>query len=106
MVDGDKLQFIDFDDGGFGYRLFDIATVLLPNLDEQDYSSIQTEILDGYRSIRELDTDPLDLFMFLRSATYVGWIIDRMAEDGAAKRNHRFVTRARLLAERFLDNRS
>ena len=26
MVDGDKLQLIDFDDGGFGFNLYDLAT--------------------------------------------------------------------------------
>ena len=102
LVDGDSLQFIDFDDGGFGFRLFDLATVLMPNLYEPDFPKLQAALLSGYRSIRNIDTSALDLFMMLRSATYVGWIITRMDEDGSDARNARFIKRTRMLAEDYL----
>lgn len=105
MLDGDKVQLIDFDDSGFGFRLFDIATTLLRNRTEPDYEALKTALLGGYLSERDLDLDALDLFMVLRAATYVGWIISRMDEDGSAARNARFVATARGLAEAYLSHK-
>jgi len=102
MVDGDKVQLIDFDDSGFGFRLFDIATTLLRNRAESDYEALKSALLDGYLSVRGLDLAALDLFLALRACTYVGWIISRMHEEGAAARNARFVVTARELAEAYI----
>ncbi len=102
MLDVDKLQMIDFDDGGFGFRLFDLATTLLKNMNEPDYPLLRTALLDGYRDKRELVTNALDLFLWLRAATYVGWIVSRMTEEGATARNARFVRNARDLALTYL----
>lgn len=102
MRDGDTLQFIDFDDAGFGFRLFDLATTLIKNRGEPDYAELKAALIDGYRSQRPIDLDNLDLFILLRALTYVGWIITRMHEDGSTIRNGRFVRNAKELAEEFL----
>jgi Ser/Thr protein kinase RdoA (MazF antagonist) len=102
MVRGDKLWLIDFDDAGFGFRLFDIATTLLKNLREPDYDALQQALLEGYRSERALDIKHLDLFLALRAATYVGWISSRLGEDGSEARNMRFKDTARELLTRYL----
>ncbi|MES0824534.1 phosphotransferase enzyme family protein [Ruegeria sp. SCP11] len=102
MFDGDKLQLIDFDDSGFGFRLFDLATTLLKNLDEPDYPELRAALIEGYKSVRDIDTAALDLFVLLRSATYVGWIITRMEEDGSEIRNERFTRNTRKLALAYL----
>ena len=102
IMNGDRVQFIDFDDGGFGYRLFDVATALHKNIHEPDYDLLKTALLDGYHSIRLLETGALDLFMALRAATYVGWNITRMDEDGAIQRNARFIQHALAMTDRFL----
>ena len=101
MIDGDKLQLIDFDDGGFGFRLFDLATTLAKNLSEPDYAALRDALIEGYRSVRPIDTQALDLFILLRAMTYVGWIISRMDEDGAKMRNARFISSARHLAQEY-----
>ena len=98
MVDGDALQLIDFDDGGFGFRLFDIATALLKHLDAPDYSALRVALIKGYTSERPIDLVALDLFMMLRAATYVGWNISRMHEDGGTDRNTRFINTTKRLA--------
>ncbi|MCG7521490.1 phosphotransferase enzyme family protein [Ruegeria sp. Ofav3-42] len=105
LVDGDNLQLIDFDDSGFGFRLFDLATTLLKNHDEPDYPELRAALIEGYRSVRDIDTTALDLFVLLRSATYVGWIITRMEEDGSEIRNERFTHNTRKLAETYLAGR-
>lgn len=102
MIKGNSVWLIDFDDAGFGFRLFDIATALLKNLHELDYDALRNALFEGYRSERSLDTAHLDLFMALRAATYVGWISSRMDEDGSEARNIRFKDTARGLLTRYL----
>jgi len=102
IIDGDRLQFIDFDDGGFGFRLFDLATALIKNLGERDYPALRDALISGYREVRAIDIEALELFVLLRSATYVGWIIERMEEPGADRRNASFITTTRHLAQAYL----
>lgn len=104
LLDGPVIQMIDFDDGGFGFRQFDMATVLLKTIAEPDYRALRTALIDGYRSQRQLDLSLLDLFIAIRALTYVGWIVPRIQEDGGAARNARFVGEARdLCASCFQD---
>lgn len=102
LVDGDTLNFIDFDDGGYGFRLFDVATTLLKNIGEDDFPALETAFIEGYVSLRQIDFAQLDLFLLLRSATYVGWIMPRMDEASADMRNARFIEQTRKLAEKYL----
>lgn len=94
LLDGGTIRMIDFDDGGFGFRLFDLATILLKNLAEPDYPALKAALVEGYLSHRVLDLSMLDLFIALRALTYVGWIVPRMAEEGGDERNLRFVAEA------------
>jgi Ser/Thr protein kinase RdoA (MazF antagonist) len=102
MVDDGDIHFIDFDDGGFGFRLFEIATALLKHLDAPDYPTLRTALIRGYTSVRPIDLSALDLFMMLRAATYVGWNITRLDENGAAGRNARFINTTKRLATAYL----
>ena len=102
MTDGQSIALIDFDDGGFGFRLFDISTALLKLSDEAQFPTIKDALLGGYRSLRPIDTAHLDLFMALRATTYVGWNITRMDEDGGAARNTKFINTARRMAQSYL----
>lgn len=102
MLDGDRIAMIDFDDGGFGYRIFDVATALLKNRSEPNYSELQGALIEGYRSQRPLDTAQLDLFLALRAVTYLGWIIPRMSEPGSAARNAYFMQDAEALCRAYL----
>jgi Ser/Thr protein kinase RdoA (MazF antagonist) len=97
LLDGPVVRLIDFDDGGFGYRAFDIATTLLKNRDESDYPELKAALIAGYHAERALDLSQLDLFIVIRALTYVGWIVPRIDEDRGAERNARFVAEARDL---------
>ena len=102
LVDGNSLRLIDFDDGGFGYRLFDVATALLKHMRKADYSQLQNGLIEGYHSIRSLAVAELDLFLALRAATYVGWNITRMGEADGTARNKGFINLFRSLADKYL----
>jgi hypothetical protein len=52
--------------------------------------------------VRPIDLSALDLFMMLRAATYVGWNITRLDENGAAGRNARFINTTKRLATAYL----
>lgn len=102
MYDGTTLGLIDFDDGGFGYRLFEVATALLKFDQAPGHTLLRSALLAGYRSVRAIDTQALDLFMAVRAASYVGWNMTRLAEAGGKARNARFIERAIRLAEQYL----
>lgn len=102
MIDGGNLHFIDFDDGGFGFRVFELATALLKYRSQPDFEVLKSALITGYTSQRPLDTRTLDLFLALRSATYVGWNITRAREDETGARNARFIAQAADLATAYL----
>ena len=58
--DNYKVNLIDFDDSGFGFRLFDIATTLLHYIKDKNFLKIKKNILKGYLSIRFLDMNFLN----------------------------------------------
>jgi Ser/Thr protein kinase RdoA (MazF antagonist) len=93
---------IDFDDGGYGFRLFDLATVLLKCRLEPDLQELQQSLISGYHSERALDVEHLDFFVALRSFTYVGWIVPRLNEPWAPARLQRFKQDALHHATRLL----
>lgn len=102
LLDGDCIELIDFDDGGHGWRMFDIATALFRNRHEPDYAVIKTALIEGYRTVRPLSDNALatlPLFMVLRSVTYIGWIGDRHAMPDAAERLQRYVADTLGLAD-------
>ena len=102
LLSDDGIQLLDFDDGGFGFRLFDVATALFKNRPESDYPELEQALIAGYHRVRPLDVQELRLFTLLRSFTYVGWIISRMNESGSQQRAERFITAATELAEEYL----
>ena len=94
LIDADSLRFIDFDDSGFGFRMFDIATTLLKNLDEPDASALEAALLQGYTQVRPLrpaDLAMLNIFVVLRSLTYLGWAQSRPNDPGIEARAERFL---------------
>ena len=102
LIDGNHLQIIDFDDGGFGFRLFELATTLVKFVSQEDYSTLRDSLLEGYKSLRPLDFSALNLFILLRATSYIGWNIARMDEENATLRNDKFIGTARHLAEIYL----
>jgi Ser/Thr protein kinase RdoA (MazF antagonist) len=102
LVDGDKVLFIDFDDSGYGYRIFDIATALIKNIYEPDYEELKQSLLAGYLAVRPLqpqDLKALPLAMLLRSLTYIGWVDARIAEPGMRQKANRFLADVEYLSK-------
>ncbi len=81
LIDRDEtVTLLDFDDCGFGWHLFDIATALaMPSL-RRDFPELRDAFVGGYRTRRALPDEHLarlPLFLALRAATYAGWMHTR-----------------------------
>ncbi len=94
--------FIDFDDYGFGFRLFDLATLLLRNRREPDYEALRTALIAGYWAVRPrlmMEFRHLPLFLLLRALTYIGWVAARPDLPDNTARLNRYLVDVRTLAE-------
>ena len=100
------VRLIDFDDSGFGWHLFDIATALYFIQDAPQFDAAKDSLLAGYREQRDLPhavLDKLPVFMAARGFTYLGWVHTRPgSEEGRAITPH-LIRLACLQAERLLD---
>ena len=100
---GAGLALIDFDDSGFGYRMYDLASAVTQALDEPAYPQIVEGLLEVYAANRALSPGARDLvpmFAMLRSLSAVGWTIPRMPPDHP--RISLYLGRAMQAAEGFL----
>jgi Ser/Thr protein kinase RdoA (MazF antagonist) len=82
---GDRSAVIDFDDCGFGWRMFDVAVALLHTRHRPDYEPLRTAFVAGYRTRRPLPDDELDLlpmFQLVRRMSQIGWLGQRPEHSG------------------------
>jgi len=85
VADGD-IKLIDFDDAGFGWHLFDIATSVFFFLGEKEFDAVLEALIEGYRTERELSDEHLEMLptlLMARGLTYVGWLHTRRETDTA-----------------------
>lgn len=92
---------IDFDDGGYGHRLFDLATIIHRSRRNRDDNSLVNATSTGYCSYRDLEQQALPLFEALSACSYVGWNISRMEVRGGHERNIRFIAEAEASLAQF-----
>jgi Ser/Thr protein kinase RdoA (MazF antagonist) len=96
------LSLIDFDDAGFGFRAYDLATAEVQGLEDAMNAVASLALHEGYRSARRPDAPPLgdvNLFVALRAFASCGWIVTRAAPDDPRQRYYaeRAVRAARSL---------
>lgn len=83
------LSLIDFDDSGWGYRLYDLATALVQSLEEPCLRDIAGGLVAGYAETRPLPANVdalLPLFVMLRTSASAGWIATRASADDPRQR--------------------
>ena len=95
------LSLIDFDDSGFGFRLYDLGTALSQNLFEPALPRIAQALAEGYGETRPLDPDMIPVFTLMRCCASVGWTMPRLAPDDPVHRSP--IARAVGLARHVLD---
>lgn len=110
LIDGGRVQAIDFDDCGFSWFMYDFATAVSFMEDHPRVPELREAWLRGYRSVAELDAAAeaeLQTFVMLRRLLLVAWIgshhtfAPEAAELGAG-----FTTGTCALAEQYLSTHS
>lgn len=100
LVDGGTLRLIDFDDSGFGLRLYDLGTLMLQNLDEPAYPELLAAAVEGYASLRPVAAAQVPLFVLLRCLASCGWAVPRLPPGSPRLRD--YALRAVRQGEAFL----
>lgn len=98
IVKDGSLTMIDFDDAGFGYRLYDLGTAMLGNLAEPDYPALLQALVEGYGESRPVDLHSVEMFTLARACASVGWTMPRLPPDAPVNRSH--IARCTALAAR------
>jgi Ser/Thr protein kinase RdoA (MazF antagonist) len=89
LTDGGRLSLIDFDDSGFGFRAYDLATAEVQGLEDPMNAAASLALHEGYRAARRADARPLGdvtLFVALRTFASCGWIVTRAAPGDPRQR--------------------
>jgi len=105
LVSGGNLFLIDFDDGGRGYRAYDLATALIAHAGSSSEARLRDAIVEGYDAAggslgNDIDRD-LDFFLALRALASCGWVSGRVTASDPRQRA--YALRAVTLASRILD---
>lgn len=105
LVDGNRVCVIDFDDAGFGWHLFELATSLYFITGDSAYPAAREALIRGYRTARPLSDAALErlpLFLAARGTTYLGWVHTRPDTDTAREMTRFLIASACAAAERYL----
>jgi Ser/Thr protein kinase RdoA (MazF antagonist) len=89
LFDGQHTRLIDFDDCGFGYRIYDVAVALWQLRHRDDYPTFNEAFVRGYTEHRPLPTEQtahLDAFIAAREVAFGLWFVG-MAESRPSFRN-------------------
>ncbi len=74
------LTLIDFDDCGFGWHLYEMATGLFPQIRQPFFDDLVAAYLEGYRSKRAFSDEEaafLPAFLMICGLNYLGWLQKR-----------------------------
>lgn len=97
LVSDAGISLIDFDDSGFGYRLYDLGTVLSQNQYEPARDDLRDALMAGYGT---QDVETVEMFTLARVLASVGWTMPRLAPDDPIHRSH--LARADMVISRVL----
>jgi Ser/Thr protein kinase RdoA (MazF antagonist) len=93
LVNGRSLSLIDFDDSGFGFRLYDLGTALVQTVYDPAHAGIRAALMCGYGTT---DTAMVKAFTLARPLASVGWTMPRLHPDDPVHKSH--LARATLVA--------
>ena len=83
----DGLALIDFDDGGFGFRAYDLGTAMVQHHAHPNLEAMIDALIGGYGTLRPApDKAMVKLFMAARGMASCGWAITRCTGDAGAQR--------------------
>ena len=98
LITEHSVSLIDFDDSGYGFRLYDLGTALVQVLALPEYPALRAALMDGYGTT---DRAMVDAFTMARTLASVGWTMPRLAADDPIHRRH--LARACMWTEQVLN---
>lgn len=105
LLEDGVVRLIDFDDAGFGWHLFELATALYFEMEQDYYPVARAALIEGYRRVRSLPDEQLrqlPLFLLARSFTYLGWVHTRQETETARELTPMLIEKACRLAGDYL----
>jgi len=105
LADGDDIQVIDFDDCGFGWFMFDLATAVSFIEHDPRVPELCDAWVRGYRQVLPLagdDVAEIATFVLLRRLQLVAWVGSHRFADAALELGADFTQGACEIAERYL----
>ncbi len=98
MVDGSRVRLIDFDDAGYGWHLFEIATTLYFHIGQPYFDAVEQATIAGYRTERDLPRGGCGAAAPLLhgAGLYLSWLGAHAQRDGDRARADADAGRARL----------
>ncbi len=99
LVAGDAVTLIDFDDGVFGFRLYELGVAMSQVWDRPNAQKLATALVDGY-GLEPEKAKLLPAFTVIRTLASCGWTISRYAPDDPALTG--YADRAVRAATRFM----
>ena len=102
MVRGKSVRLIDFDDGVFGFRMYELGVAMSQNWDQPNRAALGEALLQGYATVRPAPGDAalLEAFTVMRGLASCGWVIGRYAPD--APETAAYAARAVAMSGRWL----
>ena len=105
LVGPKGVRIIDFDDAGFGWHLFELATSVYFIRREACYPVALQSFVTGYREHRVLSDESLarlTMFLAARGTTYLGWVHTRKGEATAEELTPGLIELAAAAADDYL----
>lgn len=105
LLEGDRTKVIDFDDCGFGYYLYDLASALTFIEERPDVPELIETWLAGYRRVAEVPPDveaEIPSFVMLRRIMLLGYIGNRRHLEYVQELGVGFTTDTLDLVEAYL----
>jgi len=85
LVAGRSVALIDFDDSGFGFRLYDLGTALVQTVQQPEQAALREALMAGYGTS---DVAMVETFTLARTLASVGWTMPRLAPDDPIHQSH------------------
>ena len=104
LVAGPDLFLIDFDDGGFGDRRYDLATALIQDFERADFEARASALIAGYAAAGgPVAVTPGEILVFAacRAVASCGWTTTRLPEGDP--RHRAYAVRALTAVDRLTE---
>lgn len=93
LVNDGSVSLIDFDDSGYGFRLYDLGTALVQTVYHPEQPQIRAALMAGYGTT---DEPMVQAFTLARTLASVGWTMPRLQPDDPIHKSH--LARATMVA--------